>query len=278
MRQRIKAIETIKKITHAMRLISMSTHTRLKAKEHALKYYKTALSNLFIKLRSAAPSWRNELLFPSGLHEERELIILIGSQKGLCGNFNNSLFTLFQKTTRPDQLANAQIIAIGKKAVDYVHHEKIGSMVTTFTDFNYNTLNTVAATIAHMLVQQKKPFTNVTIYGNRLKTFFVQKPQHHTLIPFGLEDHMSSSNESTEDYDWEQTPQEMLDLLIYQYLEAELYEAFFQSLLSEQAARFLSMDSSTRNAESLLESTKLQYNKIRQTKITKEVTELSGSF
>ena len=93
-----------------------------------------------------------------------------------------------------------------------------------------------------------------------------------------MEDDVALNAEALEEYEWEQPTNEMLDLLVHQYLETALYEACFQSLLSEQAARFLSMDSSTRNAESLLESTKLQYNKVRQTKITKEVTELSGSF
>jgi F-type H+-transporting ATPase subunit gamma len=67
-------------------------------------------------------------------------------------------------------------------------------------------------------------------------------------------------------------------MLAQQYLEAELQSLLYESLLAEHAARFISMDNATRNAEKLLEETKSDYNKLRQAKITKELTELTSSF
>jgi F-type H+-transporting ATPase subunit gamma len=81
-----------------------------------------------------------------------------------------------------------------------------------------------------------------------------------------------------EQYTWEQNPSDILDDLALQYLTATMYRLLFQSLLAEQAARFISMDNATRNAKQLLEDTQLQYNKLRQAKITRELTELSASF
>jgi len=81
-----------------------------------------------------------------------------------------------------------------------------------------------------------------------------------------------------EGYYWEQEPAEVLNSLVITYLEARIEQLLFQSLLAEHAARFVSMDSSTRNAKNLLDATKLQYNKLRQAKITKELTELTGSL
>lgn len=77
---------------------------------------------------------------------------------------------------------------------------------------------------------------------------------------------------------WEHTPHEVLDILALQALEVTIQHLLFESLLAEQAARFISMDSSTRNAEKILEETILWYNKLRQAKITRELTELTGSF
>ena len=82
----------------------------------------------------------------------------------------------------------------------------------------------------------------------------------------------------TADYIWEQNPEELLTMITQQCVQATVHTLLFHSLLSEQAARFLSMDSSTRSAEGLLEQNKLQYNKLRQAKITKELTELTGGF
>jgi F-type H+-transporting ATPase subunit gamma len=81
-----------------------------------------------------------------------------------------------------------------------------------------------------------------------------------------------------EDYMWKQPPQSIIKDLAYLYLTAKLHTILFQSLLAEQAARFLSMDNSTRNAEGLLELSKIQYNKLRQAKITKEINELVSSM
>lgn len=77
---------------------------------------------------------------------------------------------------------------------------------------------------------------------------------------------------------WKQPPQSIIKDLAYLYLTAKLHTILFQSLLAEQAARFLSMDNSTRNAEGLLELSKIQYNKLRQAKITKEINELVSSM
>ena len=86
MRQRIKAIQTIKKITHAMRLISMSTHSRLRTKAPQIEQYQQEVATMFKKVQYAAPEWKNEFIHPET--KNRPLIILAGSQKGLCGNFN----------------------------------------------------------------------------------------------------------------------------------------------------------------------------------------------
>lgn len=76
----------------------------------------------------------------------------------------------------------------------------------------------------------------------------------------------------------EQPAEQLARDLAQLYVEAQLHQALFQSLLAEQAARFISMDNATRNAEGLLDLSKLQYNKLRQAKITREITELVSSL
>ena len=95
MRRRIKTIETIRKITNAMRLIAMSGHSRLKHKEELVKNYNNQVEELYKQIRSQIP----ENYDPLARHispNAPELIILIGSQKGLCGNFNSNVFKSFK--------------------------------------------------------------------------------------------------------------------------------------------------------------------------------------
>ncbi|HZW61465.1 MAG TPA: FoF1 ATP synthase subunit gamma [Candidatus Babeliales bacterium] len=278
MRQRIKAIETIKKITHAMRLISMSNHSRLKGKEYPLTNYTNAINDLFYTIKAQTPEWKNPVLYPTTT-VPKTLIVLVGSQKGLCGNFNTALFKQFESHMKLIKPKNLHFIAIGKKAVDYAKDhlaKKQGILIASYPDFSTISLFALAKTLTEEIMIAGKQYTDVLIASNKPKTFFVQKPYITQLIPF-----INTANTDKkifQDYEWEQNPQAILDILARQCLEATIQNLLFQSLLSEQAARFLSMDSSTRNAESLLEITELHYNKLRQAKITKELTELTGSF
>lgn len=112
MRNRIKAIKTIKKITHAMRLISMSNQTRLKKQHVAMSKYVESLKTLFTSLHTATPEWNDPVFTPS--KNGKKLLIIIGSQKGLCGSFNtNILKTIPAKTIT----ANTDLIVVGKKVV-----------------------------------------------------------------------------------------------------------------------------------------------------------------
>jgi F-type H+-transporting ATPase subunit gamma len=278
MRQRIRAIETIKKITHAMRLISMSNRSHLKNKEHALTTYTQTLNKIFCTLKAAAPDWHNQLLYPAENTPKKKLIILIGSQKGLCGNFNSALCKEFERYQYKHQHEPTSYLAIGKKAIDYINEyvkNHGGTVVGAYASFSFLTIITAAQIITQELFNTQGAYTQAVMFCNAPKTFFVHKPRMVSVIPFVSPE---SSTPYSLEYQWELPPTETLDILINQSMQAVIQNYLFQSLLAEQAARFLSMDSATRNADGLLQTTQLQYNKLRQAKITKELTELAGSL
>lgn len=274
MRQRMKAIETIKKITHAMRLISMSLHARLKLKEEPLTLYKNTVTTIFQSIKNQNPKWHNPVLYPAETIFPKTLLILIGSNKGLCGNFNSALFKLVQ--THKKELPNLHYIALGKKAIDFARHTDLGTEVAIYPICTMSTLPTLVHGINKELFHTAHHYTSVIVASNMLKNFFIQKPHLTRLIPF-IPDSSPATHELSE-YIWEQDVTEILTLLADQCINAHIQYLIFESLLAEQAARFLSMDNSTRNAKNLLDETKLQYNKVRQAKITKEITELSSNF
>lgn len=279
MRNRIKVIETIKKITHAMRLISMSSHSRLKKKQAALAEYVETINKLFYKIQKLEPSWKHPILHPDQKKEKKELIILIGSQKGLCGNFNSLLFQTFTQHANLLDNESFSIVAVGKKAVDYAKEKCPDALIASYEEFNTRTLSAIAEKLSTAIMHPETPYNSVNVWSNIPKTFFTQKPQDATIIPLDTSSKPDTEEKTSfEGYEWEHTKDEVLNLLTNQYIEAYLHYLLFQSLLAEHAARFISMDSSTRNAQNILDETTLLYNKVRQAKITKELTELIGSF
>lgn len=281
LRYRIRAIETIKKITHAMRLISMSSRSRLKSKEDPLREYIKTSAQLLDRIKAHAPDWQNPIVSPGQSIPHNPLIILIGSQRGLCGNFNTTLFHFFEKEVlkKPHKKGGViQIIPVGKKAVQYIDDNPNYAVIARFSELTAKTIGSISHEILELLVHHDPKFTDVVVFSNQLKTFFVQKPHETVLIPFVAEQEKTTEPANKEDYLWQQSPNDLLDQLAYQTLEVQLHYLLFESLLAEHAARFISMDNATRNAQTLLEETQLQYNKLRQAKITKELTELVSNI
>lgn len=282
LRYRIKAIDTIKKITHAMRLISMSARSRLKSKEEPLRTYIKTSHDLLARLQGFAPGWKNPILHPPSDTPTKQLIILIGAQRGLCGNFNTTLFHFFEKILTEQPYKNDQkisLIPIGKKAIGYLEENSRVAVIQEYSELNARTIPTIALEITNFIFSQPEPFTQVHVLSNQLKTFFIQKPHDTQLIPFESVHTDSQKKSADQDqYQWDQSPTELLDQLARSTIESELHYLLFESLLAEHAARFISMDNATRNAQTLLEETQLQYNKLRQAKITKELTELVSNI
>lgn len=277
LRQRMKAIDTIKKITHAMRLIAMSSHAQLKHQENPLRHYVDAILNIFSKAQQSNMAWQHPLMHPQITPQSKQLIILVGSQKGLCGNFNTAILNHYEHEMATLENKPIDIIAVGKKAVDHSKHDKRVSIVSNYDKFSIHNMYTIAQEIIDYIMHSGTHYSAIKVMSNIPVSFFFQKSTTSTVVPSKLPQ-SGDILAPHEGYYWEQEPTEVLNSLVVLYLEARIEQLLFQSLLAENAARFISMDSSTRNAKNLLEATKLEYNKLRQAKITKELTELTGSL
>jgi len=277
MRNRIQTIETIRKVTDVMRIISMSAHSRLKVKQEPLSEYLNTLKNLLAKVQRATPTWKHEQLMPTE-NDRNPLIIIIGSQKGLCGGFNTQLSKILNDYISHNPSAHYRFSAVGKKPIEYLINNHPDKLVCSFPVITSRNFLTIAQELTDMIMMATPVYTSVIIISNVFKNFFTQKATITQLIPFNPAHITAHSTPPTEGYMWDETPSTILDKLAIQYIEAQFQHLIFQSLLSEHAARFLSMDNSTRNANTLLTDTKMEYNKIRQAKITTEITELTGNF
>lgn len=271
-RQRIQAIETIEKMSHAMRLIAMANHNSLRSKQHNLESFHQDLTSLFSLVVSEDRSWMPS--FAKGGKRRKTLLILIGSDKGLCGTFNTMLFRYFRNHYETNNEELYDFIIVGKKAIEFAQKKDI-SPVFTIDNITTKTLQEKSEELSKYIFSHLHQFKSLYVFRNINKSFFSQVPEKTEIFP--IQSH-HADEQSLSDYIWEEPKEIVLENLCKQVIQNSIYVALFQSLYAEQAARFQSMDNATRNAKDLLEVTQRMYNKLRQAKITKELSELSANF
>ncbi|MCF7799435.1 F0F1 ATP synthase subunit gamma [Candidatus Babeliales bacterium] len=271
-KQKILSIKTTKKITYAVRLASRSFYARLEKQQDILQHYKQSTSNLLMQLITEIPEWKHNILFPQDVLDSTPLIIVCSSTKGLCGSFNSNLFRYFTKVFFKEEHQTSKFITIGQRATKFVSENKFGEIIDSFPGLKVNNFVDITNKLHNKIIEAEIPFSSVVFYSNFLKNFFIQTPKKSSIIPLILD---KESKKQEVDLIWEQDKEQILSHVATLYIKGKILDTLFQSLLSENAARFVAMDSATTNAESMLEKLTLQYNKARQTLITQEVAELS---
>ena len=252
-----------------MRLIAMGSHSRLQGKKSSLDFYKHETDRILHTILARSIPSQPETEQETG----KELVIIIGSQKGLCGNFNTSLSYYFQQH-RPEH-TNFDIMTIGKQMKDTLHYQGIEPSLS-YDRFTAQDRAALTDQISSHLMSPT--YEAVIIYATRPKSFFVHV---HERITFSKDQFAMtglqadpSANSLFQEQSYSQTARSISFLALNAHLESILTD----SLLAEASSRFLSMDAATRNAEDMINSMKLNYNKLRQASITKELTDLIGSF
>lgn len=279
MRQRIKAIETIKKVTYAMRIISMANHNQLRLKKNPLKAYDAAIILLWNQRHTQDAQHKNicDVFFKKN-NSEKKLVILLGSQKGLCGNFTSNVLSFFAKENKENNSGVVDIIAVGKKLIDMLQEYTNEQPIIKFKFFNTKTMDAIAEEITNYILNNGIVYQSISIYFNNPKTFFTQKTESLRLLPLDKKNVTSNTFDQLEGYSYVQDHYQMDLVFIKIIIRNKIKETLLNGLIAEHAARFLAMDSSTKNASNLLDVMKLSYNKTRQTNITRELTDLIGGL
>ena len=265
-----------------MRLISRSFHTKMHKDMKYLNDYEQALLSIFQTLTAnTQPSFQFSTTFlQENNAPEKKLFILVGSQKGLCGNYNATITHWIDKNRSLLLKPHVHIFVLSKKIDDYLkkmglQHKKL------FSEIKLSTIDTVTTQLLFAILDSKEKYTQVVIIANNPKTFFSHEYNAVQLIPFKQPQEPILKKQRTEsltDYVWSHDPHLLFETLFSLHLKNTLYATLFLSLSGEQSARFIAMDNATRNAQNFLDSMNLQFNKIRQAKITKELSELAGAF
>ncbi len=276
LRKRIHAVQTSKKIAHAMRLVARSMHSHLKRQRDTLTEYTTKLRQLLNDLELQTPEWHNGILHPTlerSTQSPRRLIILIGSQRGLCGSFNSFLIHFYNSyIQRLSNTDKTDVIVIGNKTAEYFKSSTFPHAIRIFSSFSDKNIASLSEEITRFIITTKPSYSSIVAICNETKGFFTQKPRLFCVVP--IPPNQNIPLPSQDELIWYIPATKLLDSLVPIILESTLTYLLFESFFAEQAARFVSMDQSTRNAKDLLSNLLLQYNKLRQAKITQELIEL----
>lgn len=266
LRQRINTIQTIQKVAQAMRLVAMSVHSQLNHQLGYLKIYQAKLDQLANLVQADKFNQTNNT-------KTHRLIILIGSQKGLCGGFNSDIIKALDRYQK-NQSIPTDLVVIGKKLIELIQRKN--DIKTRFPKFNHTNLNETAHLLIN-LINHQLDTTEIICISNQNRSFFAHAVQITNLST--QNNHLiANSDDLLADYIWEQSKTELTQLILHKQLNLSVHNILLNSLIAESAARFRSMDSATRNADTLLETSTRQYSKLRQAKITRELVELSAIF
>ncbi len=270
LRQRIKATQAIQKTTNAMRLIAKASHGRLQATKAALDQYTAEVNRILTALIPSQHPEACQESEPTG--NRQELLVIVGSQKGLCGNFNTSLAYYF-KNHKPPLSIEYDVLVIGKQMKETLLYQEIGPTLS-YDRFSAHEITSLTDELVSFVLSGL--YDAIVIYTTRPKTFFI-----HTHERIMLTRDMFAACSSPDMLNSalrEQSYQETIHAIGTLVLRARIASILTDSLLAEASSRFLSMDSATRNADDMITTMRLNYNKVRQTIITRELTDLIGGF
>jgi F-type H+-transporting ATPase subunit gamma len=267
LRQRIKTIETLRKVTHAIRLTSRATHAQLQKKSAELAHYRAELGRLIQNLMPLI-----QQTTPNSPEHRKHLHIVVGSQRGYCGTFNTRIVRFFEEHQPPTE--KPLIITVGKKAAELL--SPTFRLIYSFDTFSAANFFAVSKELYQHLTGPEA-YASVTIYSNYSQTFFLQKATQTTLAVPRIS-YLPAPTTHDVPYLFDQPVSTLFYTLEHLHFKSLLEEILFKSLVAEHAARFISMDSSTTNADKVLEIMRRDYNKLRQASITREITDLIGGL
>ncbi len=270
-KRRIKSAKNIAQITKAMELVSAAKMKKAQANALAGKLYAQKIFEMVTRLASRT-DYRNHKLLMTPMPTGKRLLVLLSTNKGLCGGLNTSLFRFFMKTY-PDN-DKYDVVTIGKKGADFV--TRLGHGVKA--DFSDTTpWERVVPALVSYLTEQflTGTYDGVDLVSNEFISVAKQVPKAKTVLPLTISGETADPDtESTYEFLIEPNVEDVFNALLPHYVENQIRDAVLQSEAAEHSARMIAMHNATDNANSLRDELTLQYNKARQEKITYEITDM----
>ncbi|MBI5324656.1 MAG: ATP synthase F1 subunit gamma [Ignavibacteriae bacterium] len=280
-RRRITAVSNTAKITQAMRMVSAAKMRRAQEAIWSARPYVQKLSDVLTNLVDSVGEDYTNPLIQKHKTVNSVAVVVIGSDRGLCGSFNTNLFRMavnFIRNELPVEYPGAElsVIAVGKRACSVMKKQNfnvIKEYPGIFQKLEFSTAKEIVELVSTGFINNQ--FDKVFVFFNEFKNLISQVPRNITLLPIEQTKKDEKEEEKYKlDYIFEPQQKEILDELLPKHLDIQLWRTLLESNAAEQASRMMAMENATNNARDLIKYLELVFNKARQAAITKEMLEI----
>lgn len=309
-KRRIKSVKSTKKITKAMELVSASKMKRAISKTLASRLYATYSWEILTSLSERLDDVTHKF-FTENKNKEKNLIVLITSNRGLCGGYNSQvikkIIAMIRNETSPKQGLGLDIVTVGKKG-DSAMRRTGQNVVATFTDFpdNINLRDIIPLSTYLTNEFKEEKYGKIYIAYTDFVSALIQKPKVKQILPISRNDFkevveenlgekppvspLSGGNETGTSPDkgrqegfktpylFEGDTEKLLEALAEKLIRMQIYQMLLESNASEQSSRMVAMKNANEAAGEMIDDLTLVFNKARQSNITKEISEISAGM
>lgn len=277
-RNRISSIENTQQITKAMKMVAAAKLRKAQQRMNATRPYAKKIRSVAERLVAGSNS--NHALLRRPEETNRILMIVVGSDRGLCGGFNNNLFKVVEKEIQDkyssfNESETLDIITIGKKSTAYFkkrNYQVIESYPGFFDTLNYQSSSEIMQFATSSF--EESTYDKVLIAFNEFKSVISQTRLVEEVLPIRTSSDDEEPTQQLSEYIYEPDPSTILKDILPAHLNMQLWRAVLESNASEQGARMAAMDNATENAKELEQELRLKYNQARQSAITTEISEI----
>ncbi len=276
-KRRIVSVKNTRQITKAMKLVAAAKLRRAQENVLASRPYATKMSEVLASLSARRKDSDHPLM--AKREEKNVLILLITSDKGLCGAFNANLYKAANRLIHESEGKGIFMVTAGRKGRDYFRKRNVVMMeswVDYFRNLDYQLASKVARELSKAYTSEK--VDRAYIVYNEFKSVLTQKVVARQILPIDSETSDNPDQEAKPgleiDYLYEPSAAEIFSEILEKYLEVTIFQALLESWASENGSRMAAMDSATRNASDMIDKLTMKYNRARQAAITTELIEI----
>ncbi len=278
LRKRIASIISTQQITRAMKLVSAAKLRKAQERIVTLRPYENKLSEVAQYLRGSVDEHSEVFPLFQPRPVRRVLMVLVTSDKGLCGAYNSQL-TKFVKAHMDKNYPDPSVvdfIAVGQKGLPFLRkngYQVVRELPHFLAKFDFDKARQLADELVEMFLAGR--YDRIEIAYNRFKNALVYIPSVDRFLPIP-EAEAAEETKVQPNFLFEPSEDELLKVLIPKILRTQLFRIFADATTAEHGARMTAMDNATENASELIRALRIEYNKARQAAITKELSEIIG--
>jgi F-type H+-transporting ATPase subunit gamma len=275
LRKRIGSVKNTQQITKAMKMVSAAKLRRAQDNIVALRPYAHEIASVIGALAKAGGSDFSHPLLEPRVEQKKLLVIVVTSDRGLCGAFNSNVIKNAQRFLRASEGKYEKIdfAFIGKKGYEFFRSRKAGKYYQGFfVVLRFGRAKELAAELIKLYLDGE--YDGIKFIYNEFKSAISQKVNVEDFLPVQAPEGSAGAESAVTIY--EPGAGEILDTLLPKHFAVQVYRVLLESLASEHGARMAAMENATKNAGEMIRKLTLVYNKTRQAGITKELLEIIG--